>query len=146
VQTSWKNRTLFAVCQAGLVNNLNNRLSWGLFPLYFAAAGLSTQQIGLPVAAYPAIWSIWQLATGAISDRWGRNWLIVAGMLIQILDGGSTGLLALDGGCLLLGIGTALVYPTLLAAVSDVVHPGYRASAVGSTVSGVTGAMRLECW
>ena len=82
-QTSWKNRTLFAVCQAGLVNNLNDGLSWGLFPLYFAAAGLSAEQIGLLVAAYPTIWGMGQLATGALSDRVGRKWLIVAGMLIS---------------------------------------------------------------
>lgn len=134
-QTSWKNRTLFAVCQAGLVNNLNDGLSWGLFPLYFAAAGLSTEQIGILVAVYPAIWGVGQLATGALSDRWGRKWLIVAGMLLQA---GGLFLMVLTrtfwpwlAGSLLLGVGTALVYPTLLAAVGDVVHPSYRASAVG---------------
>jgi MFS family permease len=134
-QTSWKNRTLFAVCQAGLVNNLNDGLSWGLFPLYFAAAGLSAEQIGLLVAAYPAIWGIGQLATGAFSDRVGRKWLIVAGMLIQALG---LGLIVLVhtfwpwlAGAVLLGVGTACVYPTLLAAMSDVVHPSYRATAVG---------------
>lgn len=134
-QTSWKNRTLFAVCQAGLVNNLNDGLSWGLFPLYFAAAGLGTEQIGLLVAAYPAVWGVGQLATGALSDRWGRKWLIVAGMVVQ-----AAGLFLMVlvrtfwpwlAGAILLGMGTALVYPTLLAAVSDVVHPSYRASAVG---------------
>ena len=133
--TSWKNRTLFAVCQAGLVNNLNDGLSWGLFPLYFAAAGLGTPQIGLLVATYPAVWGIGQLATGALSDRWGRKWLIVAGMIVQAAG---LFLMVLEhtfwpwlAGAVLLGIGTALVYPTLLAAVSDVVHPSYRASAVG---------------
>jgi MFS family permease len=134
-QTSWKNRTLFAVCQAGLVNNLNDGLSWGLFPLYFAAAGLSPAHIGLLVAAYPAVWGIGQLATGVLSDHWGRKWFIVAGMLIQAI-----GLFLIVlvhtfwpwlAGVVLLGVGTAFVYPTLLAAVSDVVHPGYRASAVG---------------
>ncbi|QBD83573.1 MFS transporter [Ktedonosporobacter rubrisoli] len=134
-QTSWKNRTLFAVCQAGLVNNLNDGLSWGLFPLYFAAAGLSAEQIGLLVAAYPAVWGIGQLATGALSDRVGRKWLIVAGMLIQALG---LGLIVLVhtfwpwlAGAVLLGVGTACVYPTLLAAIGDVVHPSYRATAVG---------------
>jgi MFS family permease len=134
-QTSWKNRTLFAVCQAGLINNLNDGLSWGLFPLYFAAAGLGTAQIGFLVAAYPAIWGIGQLATGALSDRWGRKWLIVGGMLVQA---GGLGLIMLVhtfwpwlAGAILLGVGTALVYPALLAAVSDVVHPSYRATAVG---------------
>ncbi len=135
LQTSWKNRTLFAVCQAGLVNNLNDGLSWGLFPLFFAAAGLGTEQIGLLVAAYPAVWGVGQLATGALSDRWGRKWLIVAGMLIQagalffILGSHTFG--SWLAGAVLLGMGTALVYPTLLATVSDVVHPSYRASAVG---------------
>ncbi|GHO99370.1 MFS transporter [Reticulibacter mediterranei] len=134
-QTSWKNHTLFAVCQAGLVNNLNDGLSWGLFPLYFAAVGLSPSQIGLLVAVYPAVWGIGQLVTGALSDQWGRKWFIVAGMLIQAL-----GLFLIVlvrtfwpwlAGAVLLGVGTAFVYPTLLAAVSDVVHPSYRASAVG---------------
>lgn len=135
VQTSWTNRTLFAVCQAGLVNNLNDGLSWGVFPLYFAAAGLSTKQIGFLVAAYPAMWGVGQLATGALSDRLGRKWLIVAGMLLQA---GGLGLIALVHtfwpwfvGAVVLGVGTALVYPTLLAAVGDVVHPSYRATAVG---------------
>lgn len=135
VQTSWTNRTLFAVCQAGLVNNLNDGLSWGVFPLYFAAAGLPTEQIGFLVAAYPAIWGIGQLATGALSDRLGRKWLIVAGMVLQA---GGLGLIALVHtfwpwlvGAVVLGVGTALVYPTLLAAVGDVVHPSYRATAVG---------------
>ncbi|HEY1348193.1 MAG TPA: MFS transporter [Ktedonobacteraceae bacterium] len=135
VQTSWTNRTLFAVCQAGLVNNLNDGLSWGLFPLYFAAAGLPTEQIGFLVAAYPAIWGVGQLATGALSDQLGRKWLIVAGMLLQA---GGLGLIVLAHtfwpwfvGAVVLGVGTALVYPTLLAAVGDVVHPSYRATAVG---------------
>ncbi len=135
VQTSWKNRTLFAVCQAGLINNLNDGLSWGLFPLYFAAAGLGTEQIGLLVAAYPAVWGVGQLATGALSDHWGRKWLIVAGMVIQA--GGLVLIVLVHTfwpwllGAVLLGMGTALVYPTLLAAVGDVVHPSYRASAIG---------------
>jgi len=135
VRTSWKDRTLFAVSQAGLVNNLNDGLSWGLFPLYFAAAGLDTERIGWLVAAYPAVWGMGQLATGALSDRWGRKGLIVAGMWVQA---GGLFLILLEHafwlwlvGAILLGIGTALVYPTLLAAVSDVAHPAWRASAVG---------------
>lgn len=135
MQTSWKNRTLFAVCQAGLVNNLNDGLSWGLFPLYFAAAGLGAEQIGLLVAVYPAVWGIGQLATGTLSDRLGRKWLIVAGMLIQAFGLGFIVLVHTFWlwlvGAVLLGVGTALVYPTLLAAVGDVVHPSYRATAVG---------------
>ncbi|MBV9231130.1 MAG: MFS transporter [Chloroflexi bacterium] len=133
--TSWKDRTLFAVCQAGLVNNLNDGLSWGLFPLYFAAAGLDTVHIGWLVAIYPAVWGVGQLATGTLSDRLGRKSLIAAGMWVQagalflILLGYTFWLWLL--GAILLGIGTALVYPTLLAAVSDVTHPSFRASAVG---------------
>jgi MFS family permease len=134
-RTSWKDRTLFAVSQAGLVNNLNDGLSWGLFPLYFAAAGLDTEHIGWLVAAYPAVWGVGQLATGALSDRWGRKGLIVAGMWMQA--GGLLLILLWHTfwlwlvGAILLGLGTALVYPTLLAAVSDVAHPAWRASAVG---------------
>lgn len=134
-RTSWQNRTLFAVSQAGLVNNLNDGLSWGLFPLYFATAGLDTGHIGILVASYPAIWGVGQLATGVLSDHLGRKGLIAAGMWVQA--GGLFIILASHGfwlwllGAVLLGIGTALVYPTLLAAVSDVAHPSWRASAVG---------------
>jgi MFS family permease len=134
-RTSWKDRTLFAVSQAGLVNNLNDGLSWGLFPLYFAAAGLDTAHIGWLVAVYPAVWGIGQLATGALSDRWGRKGLIAAGMWVQA--GGLLLILLVHTfwlwlvGAVLLGLGTALVYPTLLAAVSDVAHPAWRGSAVG---------------
>ncbi len=135
VRTSWKDRTLFAVSQAGLVNNLNDGLSWGLFPLYFAAVGLDTEHIGWLVAAYPAVWGVGQLATGALSDRWGRKGLIASGMWVQA--GGLLLILLVHTfwlwlvGAMLLGVGTALVYPTLLAAVSDVAHPTWRASAVG---------------
>ncbi len=134
-RTSWKDRTLFAISQAGLVNNLNDGLSWGLFPLYFAAAGLDAGRIGLLVASYPAVWGVGQLATGALSDRLGRKGLIAVGMWVQagglflIMIGRTFWLWLL--GAVLLGIGTALVYPTLLAAVSDVAHPSWRASAVG---------------
>ncbi len=133
--TSWKNRTLFGVSQAGLVNNLNDGLAWGLFPLFFAAGGLSIAQIGLLAGIYPGVWGTAQLLTGALSDRLGRKGMIVGGMLLQ---GGAIGLLPLLHGfgwwalaMSLLGLGTALVYPTLLAAVSDVAHPDWRASAVG---------------
>jgi MFS family permease len=133
--TSWKNRTLFGVSQAGLVNNLNDGLAWGLFPLFFAAGGLSIAQIGLLAGIYPGVWGTAQLLTGALSDRLGRKGMIVGGMLLQ---GGAIGLLPLLHGfvwwaiaMVLLGMGTALVYPTLLAAVSDVAHPDWRASAVG---------------
>jgi MFS family permease len=133
--TSWKNRTLFGVSQAGLVNNLNDGLAWGLFPLFFAAGGLSIAQIGLLAGIYPAVWGTAQLLTGALSDRLGRKGMIVGGMILQ---GVAIGLLPLLHGFAwwaltlsLLGLGTALVYPTLLAAVSDVAHPDWRASAVG---------------
>jgi len=133
--TSWKNRTLFAVCQAGLVNNLNDGLAWGLFPLFFAARSLSIAQIGLLAGIYPGVWGATQLLTGALSDRIGRKGMIVGGMLLQ---GVAIGLLPLLHGfgwwaltMGLLGLGTALVYPTLLAAVADVAHPDWRASAVG---------------
>src|SRR2546421_4485918 len=133
--TSWKNRTLFGVSQAGLVNNLNDRLAWGLFPLFFAAGGLSIAQIGLLAGTYPGVWGTTQLLTGALSDRLGRKGIIVGGMLLQ---GITIGLLPFLHSfawwvvaMALLGLGTALVYPTLLAAVSDVAHPDWRASAVG---------------
>lgn len=134
-RTTLLDRNLSSVSQAGLVNNLNDGMAWGLFPLVFAAAGLTLEQIGLVAALYPATWGAGQLLTGAISDYTGRKRLIVWGMWIQ-----AAGILvvsmarALGGfaaGAVLLGIGTAMVYPTLLAAVGDVVHPSWRASAVG---------------
>ena len=133
--TSWKNRTLFSICQAGLVNNLNDGLAWGLLPLFFAAHSLSIAQIGLLAGIYPGVWGITQLLTGALSDRIGRKSMIACGMMLQ---GIAIGLLPFTRGfawwavdLILLGVGTALVYPTLLAAISDVVHPNWRASAVG---------------
>ncbi len=133
--TSWKNRNLFSVSQAGMVNNMNDGMVWGLVPILLIGAGLSIERIALIAAVYPGVWSVSQLVTGALSDRWGRKWMIVAGMWVQsigialfvISSGFSTWLV----GAVLLGIGTALVYPTLLAAVSDVAHPDWRASAVG---------------
>lgn len=134
-RVSWRDRTLFAVSQAGLVNNLNDGLSWGLFPLYFAAAGLDTVHIGWVVAVYPGVWGIGQLATGALSDRLGRKGMIAAGMWVQAT---ALFLILLVHSFLpwlivaiLLGLGTALVYPTLLAAISDVAYPSWRGSAVG---------------
>src|SRR5262245_57552614 len=134
-RTSLADRNLSSVCQAGLVNNLNDGMAWGLFPLVFAAAQLYLAQIGLLAAVYPATWSVLQLATGVLSDRTGRKPLIVCGMWIQALGiavvttGRSfSGFLI---GELFLGIGTAMVYPTLLAAIGDVAHPSWRGSAVG---------------
>lgn len=134
-QTSLREPALSAASQAGLVNNLNDGLAWGLFPLLFAAAGLSVGQIGVLAALYPAVWGVGQLATGALSDRWGRKGMIVAGMLVQavalalVAAGTSFALWAVAAA--LLGAGTALVYPTLLAAIGDVAHPSWRARSVG---------------
>jgi MFS family permease len=133
--TSWKDRALFAVSQAGLINNLNDGMAWGLFPLYFALAGLSISEVSLLAAVYPATWGLAQLGTGALSDQLGRKWLIAGGMMVQA--GGiflimlTRGFWPWAGGAALLGLGTALVYPTLLAAIGDVAHPTWRASAVG---------------
>ncbi len=133
--TSWKDRALFAASQAGMVNNLNDGMVWGLLPLFLSGAGLSLKQVGIIAAVYPGVWGMSQLATGALSDRWGRKWMIAAGMWVQaagislFVAGGSFWLWM--GGAALLGLGTALVYPTLLAAVSDVARPEWRASAVG---------------
>lgn len=132
--TSVGDRTLFAASQAGLVNNLNDGMSWGIFPLYFAAFGLSIERIGILKAAYPAVWSILQTITGPLSDRWGRKGLIVAGMWVQaialFLTASSSEFSGWLVGSLLLGIGTAMVYPSLLAVVSDVAHPSWRARAL----------------
>ncbi|HET9496306.1 MAG TPA: MFS transporter [Chloroflexia bacterium] len=133
--TSWKDRALFSASQAGMVNNLNDGLAWGLFPLYFAAGGLGIEQVGILAAIYPGVWGLSQLVTGALSDRLGRKGLIVAGMWVQgagifvVLL--TVGFWPWAAGMVLLGLGTALVYPTLIAAVSDVAHPQWRASAVG---------------
>jgi MFS family permease len=135
VRTSFSDRSLSAACQAGLVNNLNDGMAWGLLPLYYAGAGLSVGEIGVLAAAYPAVWAIGQIGSGALSDRVGRKPLIVAGMLLQavaiaVLAAGSTFGLWLAAAAVL-GLGTALVYPTLLAAIADVAEPAWRGSAVG---------------
>jgi MFS family permease len=133
--TSFREPVLSSCSQAGLVNNLNDGVAWGLFPLLFASAGLSVSRIGLLVAIYPAVWGAGQLATGALSDRIGRKWLIAGGMVVQAgalgLIAGSRGFSAWAGGAVMLGAGTAMVYPTLLAAIGDVAEPQWRASAVG---------------
>jgi MFS family permease len=132
---SWKDKTLFAISQAGMVNNLNDGMVWGLLPLFLAGYGLPLKQIAIVAATYPGVWGISQLLTGALSDRWGRKWLIAAGMWTQAAG---IGLLVVGreftvwlGGVILLGLGTAMVYPTLLAAISDVAHPEWRGTAVG---------------
>lgn len=135
VKTSWRDPALFSASQAGLVNNLNDGLAWGLFPLFFAAGGLTLAEIAWVAAIYPGAQGLLQLWTGALSDRWGRKWMIAWGMWVQALA--LVGIIALQGfwawavGAALLGVGTAMVYPTLLAAIGDVAHPSWRASAVG---------------
>jgi MFS family permease len=134
-RTTLRDRNLSSVSQAGLVNNLNDGLAWGLFPLVFAAADLDLARVGTLAALYPATWGILQLGTGAVSDRLGRKGLIVSGMAVQAagiavvaVSGAFPGF---AGGAVLLGLGTAMVYPTLLAAVGDVAAPSWRASAIG---------------
>jgi MFS family permease len=133
--TSFKEKALSAACQAGLVNNLNDGLAWGIFPVYFARYRLSVSAIGILAGLYPAVWGFGQLVTGALSDRLGRKWLIAAGMLVQSAAIGwiaaAHGFAAWVFGVLLLGAGTAMVYPTLLAVIGDVAHPSWRASSVG---------------
>lgn len=135
VLTSWKNPALFSSSQAGMINNLNDGLAWGLFPLFFAAAGLPIKAIGIIAAVYPGVWSLCQLWTGALSDRWGRKWMIAGGMWVQALALAAMvlfqGFYPWVAGAALLGLGTAMVYPTLLAAIGDVAHPSWRASSVG---------------
>ena len=129
--TSFGDRNLFAASQAGLVNNLNDGMSWGIFPLFFAAFGLSVERIGILKAVYPAVWGILQTITGPLSDRLGRKGLIVGGMWVQAAGLFLTALTREFEywliGSLLLGIGTAMVYPSLIAAVSDASHPAWRA-------------------
>jgi MFS family permease len=136
VAGSFRRPELRACSQAGLVNNLNDALAWGLVPLVLAANGASAGQIGLVAGLYPAVWGVGQIFAGGWSDRLGRKPLIVAGMLLQALalaalagSDGAVGLAAFTA--VILGAGTALVYPTLIAAISDAVSPVARASAVG---------------
>jgi MFS family permease len=136
LETSWKNRSLLAVSQAGLVNNLIFGVSWGLFTLYFVSFGISVSDTAFLKALHPGVWGFLQLATGPLSDSVGRKKLIYPGMIIQAIgiwiilfsEGSYAGLIS---GMSLLGIGTALVYPTLLAAISDIAHPQWRATSLG---------------
>lgn len=135
VLTSFREKALSAACQAGLVNNLNDGLAWGLFPIYFAAAGVSVARIGVLAAVYPAVWGLGQLYTGGLSDRIGRKPLIAGGMFVQAaaiawmatVDSFGTWVV----GAAVLGAGTAMVYPTLLASIGDVAYPTWRARSVG---------------
>jgi len=134
-RTTWRDPSLSAVSQAGLVNNAVDGLAWVILPLLFAAEGLTVGRIGMLAALYPGVWCVGQLFTGAWSDRVGRKPLIVAGMLLQgaalALMAASSGFGPWALGAVLIGVGTALVYPTLIAAVGDVAHPSWRATAVG---------------
>ena len=162
-RASFGDRNLFAASQAGLVNNLNDGMSWGIFPLYFAAFGLSVERIGILKAVYPAAWGILQTVTGPLSDRWGRKGLIVAGMWVQagallltaVMQSFSWWFVA----SVLLGVGTAMVYPTLIAAVSDASHPSWRARslsvyrfwrdmgyAIGALVAGIIADLFGASW
>jgi MFS family permease len=155
-RTSFRDPTLFAACQGGLVNNLNDGMSWAIFPIFFAGQGLGLEGIGVLKAVYPAIWGLLQTVTGPLSDRWGRKGLIVWGMWVQAAGLFITASLPHFGwwltGSMLLGMGTAMVYPTLLAAISDASHPSWRARslsvyrfwrdmgyAVGALLAGVIG-------
>ncbi len=135
IKVSFKDRTLSSVSQAGLVNNLNDGMAWGLFPILFASHGMSLTQIGALAAIYPAVWGVGQLITGSLSDKMGRKVFITYGMWLQALG---IAIVALGSGFVifavalaLIGAGTAMVYPTLLAAIGDVAHPSWRSSAVG---------------
>jgi MFS family permease len=134
-RTTLLDKNLSSVTQAGLVNNLNDGMAWGLFPVFLAVAGMDLGQIGTLAALYPATWGLGQLFTGAWSDRVGRKKLIVGGMWVQAAAIAtiivSTTFIGFAAGAILLGIGTAMVYPTLLAAIGDVAHPSWRASSVG---------------
>jgi MFS family permease len=135
ILTSFRERALSAASQAGLVNNLNDGMAWGLYPILFASSGLSVARIGVLAALYPAVWSIGQMVAGWLSDQWGRKWFIASGMLLQAVG---IGLVAATNSftpwaiaAVLMGVGTALVYPTLLAVIGDVAHPTWRARSVG---------------
>jgi len=134
-RTTVTDRNLSTISQAGLVNNLNDGMAWGLFPLLFASASMGLDQIGTLAAIYPATWSIAQIGTGALSDRFGRKWFIASGMWVQAVGIAvvieSTSFIGFAAGGALLGVGTAMVYPTLLAGIGDVALPSWRASSVG---------------
>ena len=134
-RSMWSDAGLFSVSQAGFVNNLNDGLAWGVFPLVFTASGLTLRETSILAAIYPATWGFCQLGTGPLSDRWGRTKPIVGGMLLQgsalIAMTVVNGFEAWAGALAILGVGTALVYPTLLAAVGDIAQPSWRGVAVG---------------
>jgi MFS family permease len=134
-RTTWRDRQLFGISQAGFVNNMNDALAWGVFPLFFVSQGLSIERVGLLAATYPLVWGGLQMGTGWLSDVVGRRIPIIVGMALQavaislvgLFDSFNTWLAAVS----LLGVGTALVYPVLLAAIGDEVHPSSRATVLG---------------
>jgi MFS family permease len=134
-RTSFTDKAMSSCSQAGMVNNLNDGVAWGLLPIFFADAGLTVGRIGVLAALYPAVWGLGQLITGGLSDRFGRKPFIVAGMLTQAAAIGwiaaTTGFAPWALGAVTLGAGTAMVYPTLIAAIGDVAHPSWRARSVG---------------
>ena len=136
-ETTFKNKNLFSISQAGLINNLNDGMSWGVFPLLFMSMGVGLEGVGWIKAVYPIVWGLGQILTGPLADKWGRKPLIVWGMFTQVVGHLVIGLNYFDPftaglmGSVLLGVGTAMVYPALLAAVSDVAHPNWRASSLG---------------
>lgn len=136
-ETSFKNKNLFSASQAGLINNLNDGMSWGVFPLLFISLGVGLEGVGWIKAIYPVVWGVGQIITGPLADKIGRKPLIVWGMFVQFLGHVVIGLEFFTPltsgivGSVLLGLGTAMVYPALLAAVSDAAHPGWRASSLG---------------
>lgn len=136
-QTSFKNKNLFSISQAGLINNLNDGMSWGVFPLLFMSMGVGLEGVGWIKAVYPVVWGVGQVVTGPLADKWGRKPLIVWGMFVQVFGHIVIGMEFLDPltaglvGSILLGLGTAMVYPALLAAISDAAHPSWRASSLG---------------
>jgi MFS family permease len=135
-RASYQAPALRSCSQAGLVNNLNDGLAWGLVPLFLAAHGAGIAEVGLVAGVYPGVWSVTQVATGHWSDKVGRKPLIVAGMFVQaaalvLLAVSDGGVAVAVGAAALLGLGTALVYPTLIAAISDAVTPIARAPVVG---------------
>ena len=136
-ETSFRNKNLFSVSQAGLINNLNDGMSWGVFPLLFMSMGVGLEGVGWIKAIYPVVWGLGQIITGPLADKWGRKPLIVWGMFVQVIGHIVIGMEFLEPltsgivGSVFLGIGTAMVYPALLAAVSDAAHPNWRASSLG---------------
>jgi MFS family permease len=135
LRTSFTDRKLSTISQAGFVNNLNDGAAWGLFPIVYAAAGLGLNRIGILAAVYPSVWGVTQLFTGALSDRIGRKWLIACGMWLQAFSVAAVVFVHDFTGyvlsAIMFGLGTAMVYPTLLASIGDVAHASWRASAVG---------------